>query len=155
QDAKYKAVLSFSTEEDRGANIGSIAGLAAQFGLDLGSTSNVFSGDNILPLIQSHKIIQSALLTVTTINGKPKSLLNLYLEAGKSPGELAHPKDPKAATFPEGQDPATFSRLQDSTLFEIIEGINKQVLQADRPDKKVGIFEVTCTSGDENFSKLF
>ncbi len=154
QDASYKAVLSFSTEEDRNVSGGSLAGLAAQFGLDLGSTSNVFSGDNILPLIQSHKIMQSALLAVKTINGKPKSLLNIYLDAGKSEKDLLHP-NPKDVKFPEGQDPATFSRLQDSTLFELIEGINKISLRADRPDKKIAIFQVACTSGDENFSKFF
>ena len=52
QKPKYEAVLTFSTEEDKGGGTGSLAGLAAQFGFDIGRASSVFSGDNILPLIQ-------------------------------------------------------------------------------------------------------
>jgi len=151
---KYEAALSFSTEEDRSGNVGSIAGLAAQFGLDIGSSSNVFAGDNILQLIKSRKIIWSALLDTVTIDGKQQSLLNFYLDILDPDRLLGKESAPKGVSFPDGQDPQTFSRVQDSVLLELTSSLTKTAISAERPDKKTGIFVVTCTSQNEVFCKL-
>src|SRR5687768_1753224 len=47
---RYEAELTFVLEDSKANSLGAYAGIASQFGIDLGgpSSSGVFSGDNIL-----------------------------------------------------------------------------------------------------------
>lgn len=55
----YIAELTFALEEDNGGSLGAYAGLASQFGIDLGGgTGGIFSGDNIIELMKSRSMIQ-------------------------------------------------------------------------------------------------
>ncbi|HWB26131.1 MAG TPA: hypothetical protein VG738_11655 [Chitinophagaceae bacterium] len=152
QTPQYKAVLTFSMEDDKSSS-GSIAGLAAQFGLDLGS-SGAFSGENIVALLQSNKITKATLLTAVNVNGKKESLLNLYCDVFEvTKGFAKSPeKELRELRYPENQDPSTYSRMQDSVLLLIIGAVQKNVVKIDKPDPKYNLYAITCLSPDETFS---
>lgn len=151
---RYEAVLSFSTDDDKATTTG-IMGIAAQFGINLGGVGGVFSGDNILALISSQKLIRESLFSQTVWNGKKESLLNIYFDA--SGLKKAYHKDKllKDVSFPLTQDPKTYSRVQDSVLQLMMKDISKKVLVAERPDKRVQVYTIRVLSPDETFSKAF
>ena len=155
QKPSYEAVLTFSTDDDNGGSAGGLAGIAAQFGFDLGGAGSVFTGDNVVALMQSRKIIFSALQTKVDYKNKKETLLNIYLETtGMSEGFKKSPIL-KNVSFPAEQKPETYSRLQDSVLLIVIKNINLNVLKVDKPDKKIDLYEVRCKSPDETFSIAF
>lgn len=155
QKPSYEAVLSFSTDDDNGGTAGGLAGLAAQFGFDLGGAGNVFAGDNIVALMQSRKIIFSTLQTTVPYKGQQKTLLNIYLETSGMAEKFKKSTLLKDFAFPANQQPETFSRVQDSVLLLVIKDMNERVLIVDKPDKKIDMYEVRCKSSDEVFSKEF
>src|SRR5687767_7020092 len=63
QKPKYEAVTTFILEEKSMSNNG-LAGLASQFGLNMGNLTgggSIFSGDNILDILTSKKVVQEVL----------------------------------------------------------------------------------------------
>jgi hypothetical protein len=155
EEPKYEAALSFSTEDDQSSGAGGFAGLAAQFGLNLGSVGGVFTGDNILSLVASRKMITATLLTPVNESGKQKSLLNIYLDATHLSEKFKKDDSLKNLSFPVGQNPETFSRVQDSVLLLVADGIAKNVLKVDKPDKNLNIYSVDCITNNEFFSATF
>lgn len=146
---KYKAVLTFSTDASSSPS-GGLAGIASQFGFNIGgSGKSAFTGDNLMVLIESHKIILSSLFEPDTINGKPTNLLNYYIESFPTKNK----NDGPAISFPLNQDPKTFNRQQDSVLNGICAQLLKNVITASRIDKKLDIFQIECVSQDEVFSQ--
>src|SRR5436190_24298111 len=58
---KYSASLNFVLSNNSSSS-GGLMGFANQFGLNLGNSSdNIFSGDNIITLMQSRRMLQQAL----------------------------------------------------------------------------------------------
>lgn len=146
----YQATLTFTTQDDKNAT-SNLQGLAAQFGFNLGGTSTIFSGDNLSALIQSKKIMTNALLQPIVINNVKTNLLNRYLDFKKKNNDLEDTVF-KKVTFPLDQDPSTYSRNQDSVLSAICDGLLKKNVSASRPDKKLDLFAIICSSEDETFS---
>lgn len=155
EEPKYEAALTFSTEEDKSSSVAGLAGIAAQFGFSVGSVGGVFSGDNVLALIRSQKMISQTLLTPIDSNGKKQSLLNIYLDATHMSEGFKKNELLKNLSFPLNQDSKTFSRLQDSILLLVIDRISKTQLKVDRPDVKVAIYRIDCITTSEFFSKEF
>lgn len=151
---RYEAVLTFSTDDDKGTATG-IMGIAAQFGINLGGVGGVFSGDNILSLISSQKIMKEALFSTTNVKGKEENLLSIYYESSGMKKSFRKDTILQKVSFPLHQDPATYSRVQDSVLQLILKDISKKVLVADRPDKRVLLYNITVISPSETFSKEF
>ncbi len=156
QTPKYAAVLTFSMEDEKSSG-GGLAGLAAQFGLDLGTVGGAFTGENIVVLVQSNRMIESTLLSDISVNGKQESLLNYYLDIydfkkgfSKSPD-----KELRNLTFPDKQDPSTFTRLQDSVLLLVINAMQKGALKTEKPEARMNLYSITCKSEDETFSIEF
>jgi len=155
QTPKYKATLTFAMEDNRAS--GGFAGLAAQFGVDLGGQSGgAFSGSNIVALIESDKIAENTLLTTIKVNDKEVSLLNMYLDLQKYPKLFAESGKPelKGLSFPENQDPSTFNRTQDSVLKIILIDMHGCV-KINMPDEKLNLYAITCTTKNEVFSQLY
>lgn len=147
--AKYKAVLTFSTDASSSPS-GGLAGIASQFGFNIGgSGKSAFTGDNLMVLIESRKIIVSSLFEPDTINGKATNLLNYYIESLPAKKK----KDGPVVSFPLNQNPKTFNRQQDSVLNSICAQLLKSVVTASRIDKKLDIFQIECVSHDEVFSQ--
>jgi hypothetical protein len=151
----YKAELTLALEEKGGG--GSYAGLAGQFGIDLGGAGGgVFSGENTIELMKSRNIIEKALLTTVEIDGRRELLINRYIEFNKwrEKWETKRP-DLAAITYSENEDRSSFGIKKDSLLYGVYKIIKKKNLLIEKPDKKLSIIKVTMTCKDELFAKYF
>ncbi|GEP89441.1 Chain length determinant protein [Chitinophaga terrae (ex Kim and Jung 2007)] len=158
---KYKGELTFVVEENGGGAMGAYAGLASQFGIDLGGMgggNGAFSGDNIIGLLQSRMLIEKALLVGSVEeNGKKISLADLFLRFSGMKKKWAKANSTALInlTFPINSDRSKFTLLQDSVLNIIQNTVNTKMLKVEKPDKKMSFVSVTCLSSDETFSKVF
>ncbi len=151
QKKVYEGELSYALEE-KGSSMGSYAGIASQFGLDIGKGDGggAFSGDNIMELIKSRLIIEKTLLTEVSFYGGKDLLVNRYIESNE-----IKLKDKSIIKYSSLQPREKFSLVQDSVLCFIYKNIAKNDLTATRLDKKMVIFNVKVTSEDELFAKIF
>jgi len=158
---KYTAHLSFALVE-KSAGGGGLADLASSFGMGglLGSgSSGAFSGDNLLEIMQSPHTIEQTLLTPVVYQGRKQNLVEAYIQFNamrKGWLKSENNKELQSLTYPIGQKRETFTRTQDSVLNSIYVGISKSnALTIARKDKKLSFVNVSFTSKDEVFSKLF
>ncbi|MEP6513796.1 MAG: hypothetical protein ABJA79_07995 [Parafilimonas sp.] len=153
---KYEAVLTFTTDEEAISSNNGLLSLASQFGFNIGGGSGgVFSGENLLALLRSQKIITGSLLSTVTFENKTERLLNIYMESEGIYKSFRSSEKYKNLNYPVTQDPATFSRLQDSVLLLITKDISESALSVEQPDEDVQIYKLTCVSKSEFFSKAF
>lgn len=154
---KYKAELSFVVEESKPNALGAYAGLASQFGIDLGGSmsSGVFSGDNIVEFMQSRLMVEKALLTPVLLGEKPKSLADYYLDITGQREKWDKNPSLQKIQFPVSGTRQGFTLQQDSILYDIYKNIKNTQLTVSKPDKKLSFIWVECKSTDEQFSKLF
>lgn len=150
----YTATTTFALEEDKsgGGGLSSIVGLASIAGLDLGSGGSIFQGDNILVLYRSRIMIQKALLSPTTINGKSELIVDRYIESNRLREDWNKTPALKSINF---SDTSSHRISRDSLLGEIVKMINEKHLSVSKPDKKLSIIKVDVSSNDELFSKAF
>lgn len=150
--AEYKSHLTFALDDSENGSIGNIMSLASQFGLNFGSSKDLFSGDNILEIMKSRRMIEHVLLSVDTFDNKPYTFVEFYLakpEFQKSKPAL------KNIHFPVDQTRATFTYQQDSLLYKIYQDFAQKYIIAQRPDRKLSIYEVNVISYNEKFTKDF
>lgn len=152
--AKYESKLTFALD-DGGTEGGSgAAGLAAQFGFSIGGGSkNFFSGENILEIMKSRRIVENVLLTVDTIEGKSATMIEHFFHLSQD--EKNNLLTKKNVHFPIGGDKSKFTYLQDSILLVTANMFSKEYIKAQKPDKKLDIYEVKVSSLDEKFTKIF
>lgn len=151
QKPTYQSYLSFALDE--GGSEGGMSGamgLAAQFGISLGGAQDVFTGDNILQIMQSRRLIEDVLLSVDTFNNKRSTLIEYYLQ-----NETDRKKNIAEVHFYPGQVRDSFTYFQDSILYTIFLDFQKNHIVARRPNKSLNIFELMVTSHNEKFSKIF
>jgi len=153
QTPKYTAECTFILEE-KSSGGGGLAGIASQFGFDIGSAgggSSLFAGDNLLEIIPSKKIVKKVLLTkIDSTNDQ--TLADLYLDFTKL--KKAWFRNPKLAeiNFVRLSD-NNLSLLQDSILNVIYNEITKSYLVVEWKRKKASLISVSVTSKNEKFSK--
>lgn len=148
QKPQYIAEMSFTTETESSSKLSAYAGLAAQFGFDLGGgTNNIFEGDNLAELLKSQKLIERTLLSPSG-NGQrlmiDEYLANHDIKAKESDGKISFSPNDSANTRPE-----------DSLLNLSFQRIIKSELEVFRKDKKLSIIILRMKSNDEVFSKRF
>jgi len=150
QKPVYESYLSFALDEggSEGGASGAM-GLAAQFGISIGGSQDVFTGDNILEIMQSRRVIERALLSVDTFDNKPMTLIEYYLQ--KNPRKNYEVN----IHFYPGEPRSTFSYLKDSILYNTYLEFKNYHITARRPDKRLNIYELLVTSKFEEFSKVF
>ncbi len=145
---KYAATLTFVLASE--GQEGALTSLAGQFGLDFGNNSDgAFSGDNIVALLESQRMIKSALFK--KIPGKNECLANLIIDkAGflKSWSQNVHLKN----QLPFPCDANKLTPVQDSLVSELHDYITENYLLIDKVDKKLSYYKVVTTSPDENIS---
>lgn len=155
----YKAKLSFALQDDKGSSMSGLAGLASQFGVNVGGAgSSAFGGDNLYELFTSHRLIEQTLLCPTPINGKTTNLLNLYIDTYKLREQWSKSNKPEVQkmAFPLEQTRESFTRAQDSILQGIYGSIMKKpMLTVGQRSKKLSIGDITFVSESETLSKLF
>lgn len=157
---KYTAKISFSLIEKSGSSSG-LASLASSFGfggLLGGGGGDAFSGDNLLEIIKSRYAVEKTLLCPVEFNGKLSTMADVYIEFNNLHEKWKNHKNKELSTlsYPIEQSRDKFSRTQDSVLNEFYEGfIKRGELSVIRKDKKISIVNVSFTSKNEVFSKLF
>lgn len=154
QKVKYKSRLTFALDDNGGSGggIGNFLNLASQFGLNIGSGKDIFAGDNIIEIMKSRRMIEKVLLSVDTFNNKPYTFIEYFLD--ESERRKSNPKL-ENIHFPVGQPRADFSYKQDSVLYDIYKEFDDNYIIAQRPDRKLSIYEINVTSPDEKFTKDF
>lgn len=153
QKPTYKSHLTFALDDaDNGNGIGNILNLASQFGFSMGSSKDIFSGDNILNIMKSRKMVEKVFLSVDTFNDKPVTLIEQFLEIS---GQRKSNEKINNVHYKVGQQRASFSYQQDSLLYKTYLHFSDQNIMATRPDRKLNIYEVNVTSPDEKFTKDF
>jgi uncharacterized protein involved in exopolysaccharide biosynthesis len=154
----YKAEFSFVLEDEKsGGGLGGALGLASQFGLDLGGGGGggIFAGDNLLELMKSRSMVQKALLSPISLNGKSQSLADYYISFREMRDNWEGKTQLENLGFSIHADQSKFNRAQDSILMEIHEEIVKNFLTVAKIDKKLSILKVSVQTEDESFSKAF
>lgn len=155
QKPKYEAVTTFILEE-KSAGGGGLAGLASQFGFNLGNLSgggSIFSGDNILDILKSKKIVRKVLLSsMDNTKADGKTLADLYLEFTGTKKKWQN--KPRLSGIHFGTNEQQLSPLQDSVLNVVYERVFKKNLSVDRYNKKGSIIKVQVTAANEVFARL-
>lgn len=149
---RYKGELSFVLSG--GSASGGLAGLAGQFGLDLGSSSSegAFQGDNIVELLKSRKIVRRALFR--TVQDSSDVLANLIArESGLAKKWMK--KEYLRQSFPFARSEFKQTPVQDSLLRELHTFISDKSLVIKKNDKKLSFYNVSATSSSEIFSVFF
>jgi hypothetical protein len=158
QKPKYTAKLTFALAEE-GDKMGGISSIASQFGIDLmgGGSAGAFSGDNLLELMKSRLLVEKTLLTSVDSFGKPKLLVNQYIDFNKpKKPKPRKPTDPQPVTFEASVlEKRNFTLAQDSFLAKLSSDLTKTNLQVAKLDKKLAIVSVSFTGEDQWFAKNF
>jgi hypothetical protein len=156
QKYKYTAKFSFALEDSQSGG-STYAGIASQFGVDLGGTSagGVFTGDNLLVLMKSRTMVEKALLTSVNIGGKEQTLAGLYITFNEFQESWKNKPELKDLSFRPGDDRSKFTLQQDSIIGEFHKSLISNNLSVEKLDKKLSIITVVVTSENELFSKYF
>jgi hypothetical protein len=152
---RYKAACSFVLEEKSGGASG-IAGLASQFGIDLGAmgggSGNFFSGENIADIITSSTIMDKVLLSKAD---EQHTLADLYLDASGMRKAWGWKGRLENFSFAASRTDQASLQLRDTALLVIRERMKKKDLIVDRTSKKGSIYGVVVNSSNPAFAKLF
>jgi len=152
----YIAELSFALDDEKAGagGISAAAGLASQFGIDLGGNGGggAFTGDNLLELMKSRAIIEKTLLFPVNLNNKQQTLVQVYMEFTEF---YKHKPELKSINYLPGADRSKFTLQQDSVLGLFSASIAQGALSVEKVDKKLSIITVKVTSENELFSKYF
>lgn len=157
QKPKYEAVCTFVLEE-KSVGGGGLAGLASQFGFNVGSLSSegsLFTGDNILNILKSKKIVEQVLLTPATDNASDKAtmtLADLYIDFTGMKDKWIKNSRVGAVNFFANRDQIT--SIQDSLLNEIYKSIVKKSLNTERSSKQGTIISVQVSAPNALFARL-
>jgi hypothetical protein len=154
---KYTATTTFYLEGAGGSGsslLGQYAGLAAMAGISVGGSGDgMFQGDNLFELYKSRTMIEKALLKEVTIGNRKFKLIDRYLSINKIRQSWKGTKLENLTFDLEKRN--SFNRLQDSVLKGIVDDINGNYLNVDKPNKQVSIIRVQVTAKNEEFAKDF
>lgn len=151
----FTARTSFVVEDSKNASGGIASAVAGQLGIDLGGlsgTSGVLAGDNVLELLKSKSLIKKTLLSKISANSN-QTIADLYIEQyGWKDKWERDSKVNRIVRF--GRDSAKYTRQEDSLLQIIIKRISEQELSVNKPDRKLGFFEMLVNTRSEELSTL-
>jgi len=143
---QYLATTSFvlTTESINGAN--RLSGLAAQLGLDFGGSTNdnAFTGDNIIELFKSNRIITRVLFH--PVENKKQPLINCIIDK-----QYKDSSADKKKYFPVSAD--NLSIEDTKRLRSFILSVSKSFVVF-KKDKKLSIYYITTTYPDEEIAFL-
>lgn len=145
----YSATLNFVLSTNASSS-GGLMGIASQFGVNLGNDNDdVFSGDNIITLMESRRMVQQALFA------KPPncntSLLNIYIK-DNGLDESWNEKDRTKNAYPYPDDPSKMTMVQDSLFRTIYDAVQTGMLDVSKPNDNESIYEVTTTSTNDTIA---
>lgn len=144
----YTATLNFVLST--GTKNSNISGIASQLGIDVAGPQNndVFSGDNILVLFKSKKMIKEVLFKKPPQSAE--SLVNIITRELKLDKQwLKNPRTKNLFPFPDSMQ---LTPVQDSLFREVYNIIVKKQLNVRRTDSKLSIYTVSTVSTNEVFA---
>ena len=152
-DKKYTAELTFVVEDKQqgGGTLGSMTGIASQFGFDIGgSSSSTFSQNNILELLKSRGVVESALMQTRKVNKKEDLLIEHYLHINKIRDIWKADEDLSPVSF-HGK----LNQYNDSVSGGIWKNIIEDKLVVELKSDEANIINLSYTSVDDEFAKMF
>ena len=154
KNATYTAEMTFTSENEKGGGgqLNAYAGIASQFGIDIGgSSNNAFEGDNLIELIKSRNIIEKTLYTTNKTN--TQLLIQDYIDNHSLSKALLKKNNSQKIKF-EKSDTAP-NRFRDSVSKEIYLRIIKKQLIVERVDKKLSYIRIKFSDLNEDFAESF
>lgn len=150
---KYTATLFFMVEEGKTSSIGAIAGIASQFGINLGGgDDNIFTSNSIVELMKSRKLVEKALLSEGFFNNKKALLINYYIDFNNFRKTW---EDEDLSKLQFTSDKSKFTILHDSIMNMVYLRLMQKETSVSKADKKLSLIKVECTTANEEFSKVF
>jgi hypothetical protein len=140
-------------EEGDTGGISQMSGLASLVGVNLGSlgsTSGLFQGDNIMELYKSDRMLGETLLSPFD---QEKLLIDRFVEFEELDKKWASKVDISGMDFSLERD--RFTVAQDSVIQQVSKLIRERQLSVVKPDRKLSIIQVSISSKDEPFAKIF
>lgn len=147
----YQADLTFVIDEnqDSQSSLGSVVGLASQFGFNIGSSSGgTFSQSNIKEIILSKRVVQEAILQNGIISESSDLLIHHYLEFNNFYNEWEE-KGIGTIDFSISRSDYTFAH--DSIMSLIYDDLIKNYITIGTDDEH-SIVTISCVSENEKFS---
>lgn len=157
---KYVAKTTFVLDEDSqgGNSLGALAGLSNALGAGSGDGS-LFSGDNIMWLYTSDRMLSETLLDTVDTEGRKVTLINWLLEVDGDLQDVDKKLRARDATYQGIPNQVLsrqgLSRSQGQLLNAAISIIKNNYIEVATENNTVGIVGVTFTSKDEGFSFAF
>ena len=151
-DSKYTAELTFVVEDQQqGSALGSMTGIASQFGFDIGgSSSTTFSQNNILELLKSRGVVEAALMQTRKVNKKEDLLIEHYLHINKIKDLWESDIDLTPVSF-HGK----LNQDNDSVSGGIWKNIIEDELEVKLQSDEANIINLSYISVNDEFAKIF
>ena len=146
QDPKYTAQLNFVSDNGNGGGgLSAYAGIASQFGIDLGGGSgSAFDGDNLIELMKTKNLVVKTLLS----KYDDKTLMiEQYIKNNKGVK--------KELQLSFNSQAVTQGWIGDSILNLVYERIVKKNLNIEKLDKKLDFVYIKYQDKDQFFAKKF
>lgn len=153
KDPIYTSQMTFALDSQKeSGGLGAYAGIAAQFGIDLGSSGGgAFEGENFIEFLKSRLLIEQTLRKRYNENDA-KLFIDYYLENHELNKDWNKKKNLSAIKFATNQES---ERLRDSVMNKVIDKILKNGLNVYRKDKKLNLVVIEMKDLNEVFSKRF
>jgi len=150
-DPVYSATLTFSLEQG-GSGGSNLAGLASQFGFSMGGgeSGGMFSGENLLTLMTSRRMVEDVLLTPVLIEGDSILLVNQYV---RSWPELKEAWD-SAGLYPIDAK-SCCNNAQDSAMGVIYSMVSEKALAVSKQDEALSFVTISFSGHDQAFAGAF
>ena len=152
KDPIFHAETSFVLEEEGIGGIGQMSGVANLLGVNLGGlggTNGLFQGDNIMELYRSDRMLEETLLSPFDSN---VLLVERFIQTEELDKKWSSDVDFASLDFSAAKSPSV---TQDSVIKEITKLIREKQLSVVKPDRKLSIIQVSVSSKDESFAKVF
>jgi len=152
---EYTAELTFVVQSGSDkTSMSSYAGLAAQFGISLGSGSggDIFQEENIVPLLLSRYIIKTTLRESFHAKKTDSLLITKYIDEYKLKKFIEKEAHVADIEYTKGTSELTIAQQQG------LEIVFNQIIEKNltiEKDKKSGIFTLRVQSSSEEFSLFF
>ncbi len=145
----YTATLTFSLEQGGGKS--SLSGLASQFGFSMGGDGGgMFTGENVLTLMKSRRMVQDVLLSPVEIEGDSVLLVNRFVQTLP---ELKESWD-SLGLYPV-QANKQFNRTQDSAIGVVYAMVSDKALAVTKQDEALSFVTLSYSGHDEAFAGAF
>lgn len=152
KDPVFHAETSFVLEEEGMGGIGQMSGIANLLGVNIGGlgTNGLFQGDNIMELYRSDRMLEETLLSPFDSS---ILLVERFIQTEELEKKWSSEVDFASLDFSKKLEEATVT--QDSVVKEIVKLIREKQLSVIKPDRKLSIIQVSVSSKDESFAKVF